>query len=185
MDDQNIIELYNQRDQRAITETQLKYGAYCMEVAYRVLQNRQDAEECVNDAYLRTWNAIPPQKPYSLKSFLAKITRNLALNRYRDNHTQRKGYGEVAVALDELSECVSDGESITEDYLVQELSEYVDRFLKKLSRKERNIFLCRYYFLYTTQEIATKQGTTEAYVRTNLSRTRRKLKLYLEKEGLL
>lgn len=185
MDDQSIIELYDQRDQRAVTETQLKYGAYCMEVAYRVLENRQDAEECVNDTYLRAWHSIPPQKPYSLKSFLAKITRNLAINRYRDNHTQRRGRGEIALALEELGECIADGESITEDYLMQELGEYVNRFLKKLSRKECNIFLCRYYFLYTTAEIATQYGVTEAYVRTNLSRTRRKLKQYLEKEGLL
>ena len=185
MDDQTIIELYNQRDQRAITETQLKYGAYCMEVAYRVLANHQDAEECVNDAYLRTWHAIPPQKPYSLKSFLASITRNLALNRYRDNRTQRRGSGEIALALEELGECVSDGQSISEEYLMQELGEYVNRFLKKLSQKESNMFLCRYYFLYTTAEIATQYGMTEACVRTTLSRTRRKLRQYLEKEGLL
>lgn len=185
MDDLDIIALYNQRDQSAITQTQLKYGAYCMEVAYRVLENRQDAEECVNDAYLHTWNAIPPQNPTSLRAFLAKITRNIALNRYRDGHTQKRGAGEISVALDELSECLTNGESIADDYLKQELGAYVDRFLRKLPRKECDIFLCRYYFLYPTAQIATQHGISETAVRTSLSRTRQKLKRYLQKEGLL
>lgn len=185
MDDLNIIELYQKRDQSAITHTQMKYGAYCTEVAWRILGNIQDAEECVNDTYLRAWNTIPPARPACLRSFLAKITRNIALNRYRDSHTQKRGGGEIEVALEELGDCISDGDSLTDEYLRREMSEYINTFLKKLSAKERNIFLCRYYFFYSVAQIAQGQGVSEAYVRTSLSRTRRKLQNYLAKEGLL
>ena len=185
MDDQSIIELYLQRDERALTETQLKYGGYCMEVAYRILENRQDSEECVNDVYLKLWNCIPPHKPLALRGFIAKITRNLALNRIRDTRIQRRGGGEMTVALDELGECLSDGESVADDYLRRELGEYINRFLRSLPPRDCDLFLCRYYFLYPTSEIAQKQGISEAHVRANLSRTRRKLKVYLEKHGLL
>ena len=185
MDDQNIIELYYLRDERAITETQLKYGGYCMEVAYRILENRQDSEECVNDVYLRLWNSIPPHSPRSLRGFIAKITRNLALNRLRDNRIQRRGGGEMTVALDELSECIADTERVEEAYLQKELGEYINRFLRKLSARDCNLFLCRYYFLYSISEIAERQELNEAHVRTSLSRTRKKLKLYLEQHGLL
>lgn len=185
MDDQSIIALYLARNERAITETQLKYGAYCMEVAYRILGNRQDSEECVNDVYLKLWNSIPPHDPKTLRGFISKITRNLALNRLRDKSTLRRGGGEVTVALDELGECLSDGESVEEEYLKQELNGYINRFLKSLSRRDCDLFLCRYYFLYPVSEIAEKHSLSEAHVRTSLSRTRKKLKLYLQKHGLL
>lgn len=185
MDDQHIIELYHLRDERAITETQLKYGAYCMEVAYRILENRQDSEECVNDVFLRLWQSIPPHKPHTLRGFIAKITRNLALNRLRDNRILRRGGGEMTIALDELSECIADNERVEDAYLQKELGEYINRFLKQLSARDCNLFLCRYYFLYPVSEIAAKQGLSEAHVRTSLSRTRKKLKVYLEKHGLL
>lgn len=185
MDDQSIIALYLARNERAITETQLKYGAYCMEVAYRILENRQDSEECVNDVYLKLWNSIPPHDPKTLRGFISKVTRNLALNRLRDKSTLRRGGGEMTLALDELGECLSDGESVEEEYLRQELSGYINRFLKSLSRRDCDLFLCRYYFLYPVSEIAEKNSLSEAHVRTSLSRTRKKLKLYLQKHGLL
>ncbi|MBQ9150912.1 MAG: sigma-70 family RNA polymerase sigma factor [Clostridia bacterium] len=185
MDDQIIIKLYHQRDERAITETQLKYGAYCMEVAYRILENREDSEECVNDVYLKAWNSIPPHKPDTLRGFLAKITRNIALNRIRDNRILRRGGGEMTVALDELGECLSDGETVSDEYLRKELIEYINRFLRSLPRRDCDLFLCRYYFLYPTSEIAEKHGISEAHVRASLSRTRKKLKAHLEKQGLL
>ena len=185
MDDQDIVRLFLERDERALQQTALKYGAYCTEVAYRILENRQDAEECVNDAYLRTWNAIPPQSPRSLRSFLAKITRNVALNRYRDDRTLRRGQGEVCLALDELGECVSGEDNVPEAYLREEMGAYINRFLRQLPRRDCDIFLSRYYFLYSACEIADRQGVAEAYVRTNLSRTRRKLRQYLERNGLL
>ncbi len=185
MDDQSIIELYLQRNERAITETQLKYGAYCMEVTYRILENRQDSEECVNDVYLKLWNSIPPHTPKTLRGFISKIARNLALNRIRDKSALRRGGGEMTVALDELGECLSDGDSVADEYLRKELGEYINRFLQNLPRRDCDLFLCRYYFLYPISEIAKNHGLSEAHVRTTLSRTRKKLKLYLQKHGLL
>jgi len=185
VEDQTIIEYYNRRDERAIVETQLKYGAYCMEVAYRILENREDSEECVNDVYLKLWNSIPPHAPKSLRGFLAKITRNTALNRLRNQHSLRRGGGEITIALDELEECISNGESVADEYLRREIGEYINRFLQHLPRRDCDLFLCRYYFLYSTAEISQKQGISEAHIRASLSRTRRKLRSYLEKHGLL
>ena len=149
MDDRQIIELYNERSETAISETADKYGKYCYYIAYHILYNEQDSEECVNDTYLRTWQAIPPQCPNKLSAFLGRITRNLALNRYRYYMKEKRGYGQTSLVLDELQECVpatgsTEPEQVVEDKL---LSEVLNRFLHELPTEKRMMFLRRYWYL--------------------------------------
>ena len=179
MDDNSIIALYNQRNERAIAETDKKYGNYCLTIAFNVLNDRQDSEECVNDTYLRVWNAIPPAMPQRFKAFLGRITRNLAIDRYRSN--ARRVGRETDVALHELEECLKTEISEVDSL---ELSEAINSFLRSLSERDCNIFLCRYYFVYPIKEIAKRQGMKENHVRSLLSRTREKLREHLKKEGI-
>ena len=179
----DIIELYWARDEEAIRRTAETYGGYCYTVAYNVLGNAEDAEECVSDAYLAVWNAIPPARPASLKQFLTRILRNLALNRYKEQHRDKRGGGQVPLALEELSEVVSDTEDIPADYARQELLGTITRFLRGCSLRDRGIFLDRYVRLEPTAVLAHRYGVKEAQVLLVLSRTRKRLRAYLEKEG--
>lgn len=185
MEDQKIIELYFDRNETAISETDKKYGSYCHTIAYRILQNLPDAEECVNDTWLRAWDAMPPQRPSVLRQFLAKITRNLSLDRWRSANAEKRGGGEAALALEELGECVSmEGNPATQLEL-EELKQAIGDFLQGLSERERSIFLRRYFYLEKPEQIAKAYLLKKANVRLILSRTRQKLREYLEKEGLL
>ena len=179
----DIIELYWVRDEKAIRRTAETYGGYCYTVAYNVLGNAEDAEECVSDAYLAVWNAIPPARPASLKQFLTRILRNLALNRYKEQHRDKRGGGQVPLALEELSEVVSDTEDIPADYARQELLGTITRFLQGCSPRDRGIFLDRYVRLEPTSVLAHRYGVKEAQVLLILSRTRKRLRAHLEKEG--
>lgn len=183
MEDSRIIELYFNRDQEAITATDEKYGAYCFSVAERILQNAEDSEECVSDTYLRAWNAIPPQKPKILRLFLAGITRNLAIDRYCSKNAEKRGGGEVSVVLDELSECIAAKDDVHADFVGKELGLCINEFLKTLPARDGNIFLRRYYFTEPIAIIAEKYGLRENNVTVILSRTRKKLKAHLIKEG--
>lgn len=184
MEDREIIRLYLARSDLAISETERTYGAYYRSIAYNILQNREDAEECVNDAWLRAWNAIPPAQPERLQPFLGKITRNLALNKLEKEHAQKRGAGGLPLILDELKECVSDGASA--DQICDELllREVLDRFLRSLLPQTRRIFLRRYWYLCSIREIAETSGLSESKVAVTLFRTRNKLKKVLEKEGI-
>ena len=183
MDDHQIIELYFARDERAIRETDAKYGSLCHSVARNILHNDQDAEECVNDTYLAVWNAIPPARPASFKHFVTRILRNLALNRYKEQRRDKRGGGQVPLALEELSEVVSDTEDVPADYARQELLESIAAFLRGCSARDRGIFLDRYVRLESTEALSERYGVKEAQILLILSRTRKKLKAYLEKEG--
>lgn len=152
-------------------------------MAYNVLANREDAEECVSDAYLTVWNAIPPAKPASLRSFLTRITRNLALDRYKSQHRDKRGGGQVPLVLDELAEVVSGEEDVAADYTRRELLQAISRFLARCSPRERGIFTDRYIRMDSTADLAARYGVKEAQVLLILSRTRKKLKAHLEKEG--
>ena len=185
MNDREILDLFLKRDERAITLCQTQYGTQCEEIALRILADRQDAEKCVNDTWLKAWNAIPPAEPASLRGYLLTVTRNLAINRLREKTAAWRGGGEMPVALEELSECVAGGEDVAREYLTRELGEAVDRFLRSLSRRDCDLFLGRYYFLCTTFELGNRYGISEAHVRAALSRVRRKLRRYLEKQGYL
>ena len=183
MEDSTIIALYWDRDERAIQETAQKYGAYCHTVAYHILKNRQDAEECVNDTYVRAWNAMPPQRPAVLRAFLGKITRNQAINVYRASHAKRRGGGRMTAVLHELENCVADGpETALEE---AELSRSLDQFLRQLSPKDCCVFVRRYWYLDSVQEIAARYHMAVGSVKSSLFRTRKKLREYLEQEGIL
>lgn len=185
MEDAQIVELYWRRDETAIRETEGKYGAYCRRVADSILHNAQDTEECVNDTWLRAWNAIPPQRPAALRMFLAKITRNLAFDRFRGQTAGKRGGGETELILEELGECLSTGETSETRLLLRELEGAVNQFVRGLPERECNVFVRRYFFAETAAAIAGRYGLTANHVTVILSRTRRKLKEHLKKEGYL
>lgn len=182
MEDLDIIRLYWQRDERAVTETEQKYGAYCRSISYHILKNRQDAEECVNDTWVRAWTVIPPQRPFALGAFLGKITRNLSLNHYRRSHAQCRGGGMVPLLLDELRDCTAEGpEQLME---AAELGRLLDRFLRQLPQKDCCIFMRRYWYMDSLEEIAHQYHLTLGSIKSSLYRSRQKLKAYLEQEGI-
>lgn len=184
MEDHQIIELYFQRSEQAIAETSDKYGRYCQTIANHVLGNPEDAEECVNDTWLHTWNAIPPTRPGCLRAFLGKITRNLSINRFLARNAAKRGGGETAAALDELAECAAAGETVESAIDERELGRAISRFLETLPEKKRVIFVRRYWYLCPVAEIASSLGEGESMVKMSLSRMRRKLRDYLAKEGI-
>lgn len=184
MDDNAIIELYFGRDEQALRETSDKYGALCFRVAHNILGSLEDAEEVVNDAYLATWNAIPPARPNSLRAFICGIARNSALKRLEYN-TAKKRSPDVLLSFSELEEILTDGADIhdTSDISAEELGALIEKFLKTQSADARCVFVRRYWFFDSIAEIAKKYYFSESKVKTLLSRTRKKLKTYLNKEG--
>lgn len=184
MEDNAIIDLYWSRDPEAISRTHEKYGRYCRTVAENILPDRRDAEECVNDTWLRAWNAMPQDRPGLLAQYLARITRNLALNRWRAGRTEKRGGGQLPLVLEELEACVSSGDAL-QTVAAAELEEAVNAFLRRLPERERNVFLRRYWFADPTADIARRYGMREGTVRTVLFRSRQRLRTYLEEEGYL
>ena len=185
MDDKQILELYQKRSETAISETADKYGKYCYCIAYRILYDELDSEECVNDTYLRAWEAIPPQCPEKLSAFLGKITRNLALNRYKYYLREKRGNGQTALVIDELNECLPASNNTEEAIEEKLLVELLNQFLYSLPTEKRNIFLRRYWYLSSIQEIAKDYGFSESKVKMILLRIRNKLSQVLEKEGVV
>ena len=185
MDDKQIIELYQKRSEAAISETADKYGKYCYYIAYHILYDQLDSEECVNDTYLRVWEAIPPQCPEKLSAFLGKITRNLALNRYKYHLREKRGNGQTELVIDELNECIPASNSTVEAVEEHLLVELLNQFLYSLPAQKRIIFLRRYWYMSSIQEIAKDFGFSESKVKMILLRTRNKLKQVLEKEGIV
>ena len=183
MQDQDIIKLYNARNEQAITESSNKYGYYCTSIALNILQNMQDAEECVNDTWLRAWNSIPPAKPDHLQLYLGGITRHISLDRFRRQRAQKRGGGEIVLALDEISDVISSGTDVPTEVAEQEFSESFNRFLWSLPERDCNVFLRRYYYLDPISLIAKRYGLSVANVQKILSRTRAKLREHLAKEG--
>lgn len=184
MNDSEIIALYMGRSEQAISETSKKYGRYCHYIAYNILRNDEDSEECVNDTYLRTWNSIPPKHPNRLQTFLGKITRNLSLNRWEKLSAKKRGAGQISLVLDELTECIpadENTEDIVENMVIRDI---LDRFLDELPTKARKIFVRRYWYMSPVKEIANEYGLSESEVTVTLFRTRKKLKNVLEKEGI-
>lgn len=182
MEDDRIIALYNARNEDAIAESNRKYGKYCFQIAENILHSRLDCEECVNDTWLRAWNAIPPATPARLRAFFGRITRNLAFDRFREKKSARRGGGELSVALEELSECIASPRTTEEEAELRALGESIGRFLAALPKRDRDIFLCRYYYAYSMREIAQAFGMRENYLRNLLSRQRSRLREHLEKE---
>ena len=183
MDDERIVQLYLERNEQAIPETASKYGNYCRSIAQNILGNKEDAEECVNDTYLNTWNAIPPHQPKMLSTFLGKIARNLAFNRYKHNTAEKRGGKEVALVLEELAGCVSGKDDVEKAYEHKELVAAINHFLSELSEEKRNIFVCRYWYADSIADIATRFNMTKASVTMILKRLRTKLHKYLTERG--
>lgn len=183
MEDQNIIQLYFDRNERAISETALKYGKYCRTIAMNILNSNEDADECVNDTYLNAWHAIPPHKPGILSVFLGRITRNLSFNQYKYKHADKRGGGEIALILDELGEIVSGEESVEDAILKRELMNEINAFLKTLPAQKRSMFILRYWYSDSVSSIAERLKLTENSVSVTLNRIRKKLREYLIERG--
>ena len=183
MEDEKILDLYWQRSQQAISETSLKYGAYCMRVSMNILENRQDSEENVSDTYLHAWNAIPPQRPRVLAAFLGKLARNLALNRYKARHTQKRGGDALTLSLEELAECLPGGSQPLQQAEVSAFSRCLSDFLWQQGEEARRVFIWRYFYCEPVADIARRFGVSESKVKSMLLRTRGKLRRYLESEG--
>lgn len=178
MEDAQIINLYNARNERAITETDRKYGTYCMAVSMNILDSHPDAEECVNDTYLQTWKSIPPQNPPSLRNFLGKIIRNLSITRWRAMHRQKRSM-DMTVALDELENCLS----VPADTDGSELCDLINDFLEGLDKQERQLFVGRYWYAHPINRLAEGYGMTPNAVSKQIARTREKLRAYLAERG--
>lgn len=184
MEDSQIIDLYFARSEQAIQETDTKYGGYCYSIAYNILTNQEDSEEAVSDTYFSAWKAMPPRRPPALAAFLGKITRNISIDRWRKARAFKRGEGQIEIALEELAECVSGAESAEDTVIRKEVLASLNRFLATLTSTERSVFLCRYWYLDSTKEIAEQSGFSESKVKSILFRLRKRLNGHLEKEGL-
>lgn len=184
MEDEQIIALYWERSEDAIRETSFKYGPYCENISYGIVRNREDAKECVSDTWLRAWNTMPPQKPNYLSLFLAKIVRNLSLDRYRSVHALFRGGNQIALVYEELEEAIPSNE--TEEKLADsmEIRDALERFLDGLPLQQRQVFLLRYWYVHTPKEIGAQLGIRQQKVNNMLYELRKKLKVHLEKEGI-
>lgn len=185
MDDEKIIALYWARSEAAIWETANKYNRYCYTIAYSILKNNEDSEECVNDTYMRAWEAIPPKRPNRLSTFLGKITRNLSLNRYERYTAKKRGSGQLTLALDELKECIPAGDNTNQAMDEVALTEIFNGFLAALPADTRKIFMRRYWYFSSVKEIAADYHFSESKIKMILLRTRNELKQILLKEGVI
>lgn len=183
MQDSQIIELYFRRSERAIEETASKYGSYLSSIAYNILYNKEDAEECVSDTYLAAWNRIPPTKPTHFSVFLGTITRTMSIDRWRKTKAAKRGKGQIPTALHELGYAVPSEQNMEEDLIRSELTASINRFLRDLPDIERRIFICRYWYFDSIPDISRQYSLSQSKVKSTLMRTRRKLKSYLIEKG--
>lgn len=184
MEDSQIVALYFQRREEAIAATASKYGGFCYTIAYHILNDRLDAEETVSDSYMDVWKAIPPHSPNSFSAFLGKITRRNALDRWEYNHAEKRGGGEPLLILEELKDCISGGTDPYKQLEQAELKQLLNSFVRSLPRTEKGIFLSRYWKMEPIKEIAAQFGFSQSKVKSMLLRTRKKLRVHLEREGI-
>ena len=180
--EQEIVQLYLARDERAIQLTQEQYGNYCKTIAYRILQNEEETSECLNDTWYRAWQTIPPAIPQHLGGYLAKITRNLALNRYRYARQKKREADRVTLCLHELEECIPAHETPEQCLEHQYIAELINTYLRNLPKTERMMFVRRYFYMESVSEVAASMKCSEAKVKTTMFRCRKKLKQYLISE---
>lgn len=183
MNDRQILALYWARDEHAVDETAAKYGRYCHAIAYHILGDEADAEESVNDTYLDAWNSIPPHRPARLATFLGKITRRIAVDRFRRRTAQKRGGGQTEAVLSELQDCIPDHRSVEQEIDRRQLQHIINAFVKALPDTQRRVFLCRYWYMESVEEIAARFGFSQSKVKSMLYRTREKLRARLTKEG--
>jgi len=182
--DFELIDLYCSRSENAIAETANLYGAYCTAISMNILHNKEDTEECVNDTYLSVWNSIPPQRPGSFSSFIGRIARNLSLNRYKMRKTQKRTGEESALLFSELEGVIPAAQNVENQVDVKELADLIDRFLDLIAEDDMIFFVRRYWYGDSIAKIAGRFSVGQSRVKTNLHRTRSKLKKYLEREGI-
>lgn len=185
MEDDHIIDLYWARSEDAITETSEKYGKYCYAIAYHILSNAEDAEESVNDTYLGAWRNMPPHRPSILSTFLGKITRRISIDKWRGRTADKRGGGEIVLALDELAECVPSGHRVEHEIESAALEKIIDDFVMSLPLMERRVFICRYWYLDPISAIAEQFGFSQSKVKMILHRQRHRLRSILEREAFL
>ena len=185
MNDSQIVGLYWERNEKAVEETQKKYGSFCYSVAYSILCNEEDAKESVNDTYLDAWNSIPPHKPSALSAFLGKITRRISIDKWRNKNAARRGGGQITDTLDELAECIPDSNGIEKQLEEKALNETINSFIKSLPEEEQKIFICRYWYLDSIKSISEQFGFSQSKVTSMLFRTREKLRKILMEEGFI
>ena len=179
LEDNRIIELFFSRDDNAINETKTKYGKLLYSVSYNILHSKEDAEECENDTYVAAWDCIPPNQPQVLSAFLSRITRNLSFKKLRSKTAQKRGGGDNLVPIDELSNMIADN---CDQYSQLELTEILNAFLRSLPTRERQVFICHYWYCDTIKDISRQFGFTQSKVKMILSRTRAKLLDHLESQ---
>ena len=184
MDDERILDLYWARSKLAIYETANKYGHYCFAIANNILQNHEDAEECVNDTFLKAWEAIPPQRPSVLRVFLGKITRNLSLNAYRKQRAVKRGGDEIALLYSELEDCIPSSRDVEREFESNLIIGAINSCLLSLDGESRMVFVRRYWYTDSIKAIASRFQMSESKVKMVLLRTRKKFKKFLEKEGI-
>ena len=183
MKDQEIVSLYWDRNEDAILQTQMQYGAYLSKVAYNILADFEDSKECVNDTYLAAWNSMPTNRPNNLATYLGKITRQISIDVFRKKHREKRYSSEYAISLDELGDSFTDGATPEQELDAKLLDEAINRFVCALPNLTQRAFVGRYYFFDSLKDIATYCGMTEGKVKVLLFRTRQRLKVYLKKEG--
>ena len=183
MQDEEIVLLYWQRDEQALRETQQKYRRYLSKIAYNILSDHEDSEECVNDTCLKAWNSIPPHKPQNLATYLGKIARQTAVDRFRNKNRTKRLASEYALSLSELEDCVPDRNTTEKTVNIHLLAEAINAFLRRCAPEERNLFVGRYFFMDSLKEVAAYYGMSEAKAKSSLYRMRQRLKAYLEQEG--
>lgn len=184
-DDTDIILLYEQRNEQALAETSSRFGTLSRTLAKNITGNTEDSEECVNDALLTAWNAIPPAKPKNLRAYFLRLVHNAAVNLRERNSAKKRGSDQFTEALDELAECLSSRENVQNEVERRELLEAVKRYLGELPKNQRDLFVRRYWYASSVAECAELFGMTETNVKTTLSRIRKRLQDSLQKEGLL
>lgn len=185
MKDEMIVNLYWARNENAIYQTQVKYGAYLSRIAYNVLSDTEDSRECVNDTYLAAWNSMPTNRPSVLSTYLGKITRQISIDVFRKKHSQKRYASVYALSLDELGDTFTDGHTPEQELDGKMLAEAINRFLRTLPEADRNTFIGRYYFFDSLKKVAGYYGMSEAKVKSMLYRTRQKLKAFLVEEGFM
>ena len=182
IDDKKIIELYFERNEQAIKETDIKYGKLCHKIAYNILNNLQDSEECVNDTYLGVWNKIPPTRPDNFKAYISKIVRSISIDKFRKQKAKKRS-ADMVMALDELTEVLPD-ERHAPGRNDEEIGKLIRIFLRKQKEEVQRVFVLKYFYFESNRAIAEKYGFTERKVTNMLARTRNKLKKYLIEEGI-
>jgi len=185
MDDDAILDLFAARAETAICETSHKYNGYCLKIAMNILQSKEDAEECVNDTFLRAWNSIPPERPVVFRAYLAKIVRNLSLDKFKQSTRKKRGGDSVTIMLSELEECLVSNSGVESEFDRGLMVQALNNFLEELDAENRLVFMRRYWYSDSIATIAEGCRMSESKVKSMLFRTRRKLKLYLKKEGLM